>query len=406
MKAPRKRRTALAQAGGAVKSKGDPEVVAWLEAAAKVGGADARELTHGFHAWPARMHPLTARRAIRHAAPGWIVDPFMGGGTVAVEGFIAGRQTLGRDLNPVAVEVAWARTLRWGPSERTAFVDAAAAAATSARTHRPANKRVPRAFFQAEGAWYDPPALVDLWCLQRQIARIRSPPVARMLRVVLSSIAVKASRQATDSITRVDRDHRFVPKGRLLQWFVARAEEHSRNLGSVASAAPREAPAPTLRVSDGRAALELEPRSVGMICSSPPYPGTYDYVEHHRRRYSILDCDAGSAEALEIGSRREQHELGPGGAAARYAQDMARAFSAWRPSLAEGACVVLVVGDGQRKGGGVVQVIPLIERAAKDAGYRVLAQVAQHRSARGHTGGRKGASRHKAEFLLALTVDP
>jgi len=410
-KGPRKKRTALAQVGGAVKSVGDPTVLAWLERAADVTGGDARTLTHGFHAWPARMHPLTARRAIKQAAPGWIVDPFMGGGTVPLEAMLAGRSALGRDLNPVAIEVAWARSRRWDKPRRNGLVEAASEVVQHAKKERPKDKRVPKAFFDAEGAWYDPPALVDLWCLLQQLDKRRDDPQTRMLRVVLSSVVVKASRQASDSITRIDRDHRFVPKYRLFDWFVARAEEHANNLKALFKAIADGAEGPQFKVSDGRAALALEPGSVGMICSSPPYPGTYDYVDHHRRRYPIFGIDAGEATKKELGSRREQRKLGHEEAARRYAQDMAAAFKAWRPALHAEAKIVLVVGDGQYKGGGVVKVVPLIKEAAEKAGLRLTGRVAQRRDMRGHTGRSRGAPRgrkrtHKAEFLLCLELNP
>jgi hypothetical protein len=108
-------RRALTHVGGPVRSAGVPSVVVALEDAVRPAeGDDGRGLTHGFHAWSARMHPHTAGRLIAGlAAPGAVVDPFMGGGTVVVEALCAGRPAHGADINPIALEVAWARTRLW-----------------------------------------------------------------------------------------------------------------------------------------------------------------------------------------------------------------------------------------------------------------------------------------------------
>src|SRR3989304_6270267 len=85
------------------------------EAGGGAGPGPAGGLTHGFHASPARMHPLTARRALvaLGVKPGaTVLDPFCGSGTVLVEAFRAGARAIGVDASPLAVEIAFARTWR------------------------------------------------------------------------------------------------------------------------------------------------------------------------------------------------------------------------------------------------------------------------------------------------------
>jgi len=69
-------------------------------------------LTHGFYHYPARFSPLVARNVIQQFSNrnDWILDPFMGGGTTAVEGLALGRRVIGTDINPLAHFVADART--------------------------------------------------------------------------------------------------------------------------------------------------------------------------------------------------------------------------------------------------------------------------------------------------------
>jgi hypothetical protein len=388
----------LSQVGGQATRRGDPALAEVLaRAATPPPGSDERQLTHGFHAWPARMHPHTARTLIAASAPGAIADPFMGGGTVPVEALLAGRPSAGSDLNPVALEVAWTRTRRWrGDALRVA----ARAAADRARALRQEHGgRAPRGFFAAEGAWYDPPALVDVWSFAEALRG--GGDTQRALRACLSSVLVKASRQASDSVTRVDRDHRWVPKGRVEQWFLARADELADALAALADAADPATPPPRLAVRDARAPLDPALAPYAAVITSPPYPGTYDYVEHHRRRYTALRLDPAAAAAGEIGSRREQRERGWQSATDRFERDLSAALAAWRPSLAAGGRVLLVIGDGQRPDG-VVRSLRVVERAGERAGYVVAASISQPRATQGHIGTDRADA--KEEHLVALEL--
>jgi len=72
-----------------------------------------QEFTHGFHQYPARMHPEIAKRLISKYASkksDLIFDPFMGSGTVLVESMLHGNNSVGIDLNPFAVLLATVKT--------------------------------------------------------------------------------------------------------------------------------------------------------------------------------------------------------------------------------------------------------------------------------------------------------
>jgi hypothetical protein len=68
--------------------------------------------THNFYRYPARFSPQFARAVIEaFSAPGdTVLDPFMGGGTSAVEALAAGRRFVGCDLNPLAAFVTGVKT--------------------------------------------------------------------------------------------------------------------------------------------------------------------------------------------------------------------------------------------------------------------------------------------------------
>ena len=77
--------------------------------------ADGRRvfgLTHRFYRYPARFSPAFAAAAIDSLSEPdqLVVDPFMGGGTVVVQGLASGRPVVGADINSLSVFIARAKT--------------------------------------------------------------------------------------------------------------------------------------------------------------------------------------------------------------------------------------------------------------------------------------------------------
>lgn len=68
--------------------------------------ADTKQYTHCYHSYPAMMIPQVARTLIDEFKPkgklDLIFDPYMGSGTTLVEACLAGADSVGTDLNPLA----------------------------------------------------------------------------------------------------------------------------------------------------------------------------------------------------------------------------------------------------------------------------------------------------------------
>lgn len=68
--------------------------------------ADTKQYTHCYHTYPAMMIPQVARTLIKEYKPegkfDLIFDPYMGSGTTLVEACLAGVNSVGTDLNPLA----------------------------------------------------------------------------------------------------------------------------------------------------------------------------------------------------------------------------------------------------------------------------------------------------------------
>ena len=75
-------------------------------------GENTQYSTHGLHTYVAAMIPALARTLIDTYAPsgGSVLDPFCGGGAVLVESIRSGRESIGRDINDLAVLVSKAKS--------------------------------------------------------------------------------------------------------------------------------------------------------------------------------------------------------------------------------------------------------------------------------------------------------
>ncbi len=72
-----------------------------------------KEFTHGFHTYPARMHPEIAKQLIEKYASDTkkvVFDPFMGSGGVLVEAMLHGNNAIGIDINPFSVFLSKIKT--------------------------------------------------------------------------------------------------------------------------------------------------------------------------------------------------------------------------------------------------------------------------------------------------------
>ncbi len=366
-----------------------------MEALVPPRGADPRALTHGVHPWPARMHPHTAKTLLAVANPGAVADPFMGGGTVMVEARLASRRAFGSDLNPLAQHVAWARTRVVNAGWVARLNDAAGEVVLGARKIR-STRKVPKPLVAHHGDWFDPPALATVWAISASIGTELSP-IGRMLRLALSSIAVKVSRQASDSIPKIDRDHQWVAARAVERRFTARVAEIGRSLLQFERVAS-DTPEPHFAQRDARI-RPPEAVDLAAVITSPPYPGVYDYAAHHARRYWLWP-GASRPERGEIGSRRDAKRKGGANLRFAYRDSMEALLTAWLEGLApEGFCA-LVIGDGQTATG-PVPVIPLLEQAATAAKANIVGVASQPRRQYG-PGGNVKRGAQKFEHIVVI----
>ena len=372
-------RTPLAQRGGAITTHGDPQLAAELEAALTAADSDEiNDLTHGFHTYPARMHPLLARELVaRFSQPGDVVlDPFCGSGTVLVEALASGRKPQGVDLNPLALRITEAHCALRTASARRRFerhlVQVAEASEervrTRARAHIPVDTEIQ--------AFYQPHVLFEISGLREEIDRVPDEADRRAMLVVFSSLLIKFSRKRAD--TSPDTVEKRIRKGLVTEFFARKGHELSLRWEALYDAAPRDAFEARLMCGDARdLGLLLGARfQADLIASSPPYGGTYDYARHHAIRNAWFGFETDRLQEREIGARRTLSRSRDG--AGRWDDELLATLRAMREVSHEDTRVILWIGDAEIEG----RRIPADEQVhelAPHAALELVASAAQPR---------------------------
>jgi DNA modification methylase len=326
---------------------GDPTETAAIGYALDVRSDEGtRDHVHGFHSYPARMHPLTACRLIEKlSTPGSVLlDPFCGSGTVLVEGRLAGRSVIGVDANPLAIELAWLKTRAWSERERRAVIEGAQSATTFAEARRQRRSGSTHRYGAEDVSLFDPHVLLELDGLRAGLARIPSPTTRRALSLVLSSILIKVSRRPGD--TAPGQTARRLASGFTIRMFGKKADELVRRLAEISTLLPAgKHDLVQTRTGDARKLEGIANGSVDLIVTSPPYPGNYDYLSHHEARLRWLGLDREELARIELGARRHLEPLPESAAAARWAGELGDVLRAMSRVLAPGGRIALVLGD-------------------------------------------------------------
>ncbi len=376
----RRDRRSLSHVGGAVSRGGDDEAAGALAHALDVepAGVDEEEPeradVHGFHPYPARMHPTTASRLVEaFSEPGAVVlDPFCGSGTVLVEAQALGRAARGTDLNPVGLRLATLKTRAYTPGDLEALVTEARRLMAHADARRKARAGASRRYPPEDVALFGPHVLLELDSLRSGLDAMVSPAQGarhrETLSLVLSSLLVKLSNQRGDT-SRLTETRR-IAAGYTAKLFVRKTEELARRLA--AFAARVSSPRAPVRVAqdDATRLTSLHEASVDAVITSPPYVATYDYLAHHELRMRWLGLDARPLELGELGARRRYDALGGAEAEEAWVLELTRLFKALGRVTRPGAKVVLLMADSA-VAGRPLRADALVAEAAERAGTLV-----------------------------------
>ena len=338
------KRQSLSHAGGPVDAEGDKDIVSIIAPAMANALPDDHDiLTHGFHSYAAKMHPLIARGVIEglSSADDRIVDPFCGSGTVLVEAMRAGLNASGNDLNPLATRLSKVKCQLRDQKSRQGFTNTLQEIALLS-TERVQERRPIRAqLSKNEIQWYAPHVVKELAGLYEEIQKVKDPRDKLAFQMLFSSIIVKFSKQRSD--TSEHMVEKRIRKGLCTEFFERKGLELEQRWESLREQAPDRAREPTVLSGDIRNLGEKLNKAFDLVITSPPYGGTYNYADHHRRRFAWLGLKSENFRNAEIGARRANHK----GGARRWNEELLQVLKSCHGLMTKKAKLILVLGDGQ-----------------------------------------------------------
>jgi hypothetical protein len=309
-----------------------------------------------------------------------VLDPFCGSGTVVVEARALGRRAFGSDLNPLAVELTRLKTASVGADFARELLGAGEAVSAHA-LERKEKKLGPTERYGAEDReLFDAYVLLELDGLRNGIERVSRREIRDALFLVHSALLTKVSRRLGDSSGR--ESAKRIPAGFAIRFFFMKTKELVERLTEFTALVPQRTPRSVVEIADARRLGFLRDASLRLIVSSPPYPGVYDYYDHHRVRLRWLRRDARDFAQNELGSRRSASAAATGGprngAANSFERDFLRCLAEMRRVLSPGGRAFLIVADSVFAGRPLYApewLVPLAERA----GLVTLGRAAQAR---------------------------
>jgi len=298
-------------------------------------------ITHCFYRYPARFAPSFARSCIETLSePGQIVlDPYMGGGTTAVEAMAMGRHFIGCDINSLSVFVSRAKITVLSNLEMDA-VEAWAnhsvpllrckdsLASHDAELHyRPRNTSLPQA------RWLRKILAVALASAKRELKSLDAIRFGRCALLNAGQWALNGRRRIPNAdglrkrITEVTNEMLVS----IRQLSNLRRNSHSRIVLCEQDAESIDA---------NEEVTQSGPAD--LVVTSPPYPGIH--ILYHRWQvdgrkesdtpYWLADCSDGDGAAYyNFADRRQTAET-------RYFEKALRSFSAVRRVMRKGAMLV------------------------------------------------------------------
>jgi hypothetical protein len=401
-----KQRRALSHVGGPVETWGDRVLAAAAARALDVQPDEALTMAHvhGFHSYPARLHPETAARLIEALSnpKASVLDPFCGSGSVLVEARRLARTGLGTDVNPLAIELAWLKTRGFDEKERGRLLAACQEVMAHATARKKKKAGPTRAYGAEDRRLFDIHVLLELDGLGAGIGLLPKDDYSRALRLVLSAVLGKVSRREAD--TKEREVSRRIAGGFTIRFFGKKTEELAKRLGEYHALIPKNAPPVQVAVADARSTGIASHRAT-LIVTSPPYPGVYDYFTQHAMRLRWLGLDARRFESREIGSRRHAREKTFHQAVADWRGELGAALTEMRRVLDRRGLAVLVIADSALSGR-ALRADQLVAGLARESGLTVAARASQIRP-NFHLPSRAAfAKEPRKEHVLVLGLGP
>lgn len=239
-------------------------------------------ITHGYHRYPAKFIPQIVSRLIyKYTEPGHlVVDPFGGCGTTLVESKVAGRPSVGIDINPVAVLITKAKITPIEPLKlEQEFVELKYGFGKYDdniinNSIEPKHERI--------DYWFNSEQKNKLVFISNETARLKDKDVRNFFYCAFSnilkncSIWLQKSNKPTRDLNKSPADPFRVFQKQVKAMLKGNADFYTKLKTKNSLTVPCK-----VHCTDARK-IPVKDNSVSLIVTSPPYVTSYEYADLHQ----------------------------------------------------------------------------------------------------------------------------
>ena len=241
-----------------------------------------KQYTHGFHLYPARMHPEIAKNLIQkyiRKSSDIVFDPFMGSGGVLVESMLHGNNSVGIDLNPFAVLLTTVKTTPLDAAKlETTFnkiiLDSKKDKKNKIEYDNAPNFLPKKPKEKSLKFWYQDDALRDLQILKNHVFLTKDKKTRDFFKICFSLTTRKVSFQKNSiyKIYRMKPDKRELFKPNVLDEFSKICKNNIKNMKEFSNTLGANYPNAIPILGNTFDAPELlDGKKPTLVVTSPPY---------------------------------------------------------------------------------------------------------------------------------------
>jgi site-specific DNA-methyltransferase (cytosine-N4-specific) len=295
-------------------------------------GAKTQYLSHTFHPYPARFIPQIPSTFIKlFTREGeTVLDPFAGCGTTLVEAFLHNRNSIGNDLNPLAVLISKVKTTLID-EDKFRYFNEKLALLNSYIDRQNIEENCSKLPRRKLSRIFDSDVISKLRAIRKLLLEIKEEGYYELYD--FGRVALSASIWSlTESGSYEDINNIFINKVFSMQKEMLKIPKIIKNM-------------PKVRAICGDARkLDVENNLVDLIVTSPPYVNALDYYRVHMYNMFWLGMDFGLFRKNEIGGHshfiNNRFRL-----LSEYLGDMLRSMIEMNRVLKKDKLCVIVVGN-------------------------------------------------------------
>lgn len=309
--------------------------------------------THDFHPYPAKFIPQLPSLLIGQLSQEGevILDPFGGSGTTALEAIRLGRTAISLDANPISKVIGKAKTTALSDEELYSLKNLNTAIQFNIKQIDQKNLHshtlleyykhyVPN--IPNIQKWFSSIVIGELALLRHLIEILLGENAKNLALTAFMKVVMRVSNQ--ESETRyVSKAKKIKPGCTLKRYYTSLKNILDKILKFNYLLEGSKAEFRYANAMDWGSWL-IEPSSVELIVTSPPYPNAYDYHLYHRFRIFWLGSNPQDLRNIEIGShlRYQSEKIG----FESYVSEMGIVLKNMYQALMPGRYAALVVGNG------------------------------------------------------------